>query len=145
MTRILVVEDEVHLAEGLRFNLQAEGYSVEVTDNGEDALQRLLHQKERFDAVLLDVMLPGKDGFAVTRELRQAQNFVPVLMLTARGRAADVLNGVEAGADDYLPTPFDLPILMARVGSLLRRTTWFRTARETTAAPDSGHQDVFAF
>src|SRR5581483_753743 len=122
MSRILIVEDEAHLAQGLRFNFEAEGYSVLVTDNGEDALDRVLKQKESFDALVLDVMLPGKDGFAVARELREAQNYVPVLMLTARGRPEDVMKGFESGADDYLPKPFELAILMARIHGLLRRS-----------------------
>jgi len=126
MSRILVVEDEMHLAEGLRFNLEAEGYSVVVTGKGEEALQRLLQQKEPFDALVLDVMLPGKDGFTVATELRQAQNYIPLLMLTARSRSEDVLKGFESGADDYLPKPFNLAILMARLESLLRRKNWMR-------------------
>jgi DNA-binding response OmpR family regulator len=126
MSRILVVEDEAHLAEGLRFNLEAEGYSVVVTPKGEEALQRLLGEKESFDALVLDVMLPGKDGFSVARELREAQNYIPLLMLTARGRSEDVLQGFEAGADDFLPKPFNLAILMARLESLLRRKKWMR-------------------
>jgi DNA-binding response OmpR family regulator len=126
MSRILVVEDEAHLAEGLRFNLEAEGYSVTVTGEGEDALRRLLEKKEDYDALVLDVMLPGKDGFAVARELRDAQLYIPLLMLTARGRSEDVLKGFESGADDYLAKPFNLAILMARLESLLRRKNWMR-------------------
>jgi DNA-binding response OmpR family regulator len=128
MSRILVVEDEPHLAQGLRFNLEAEGHAVEVVDNGEDALLRLLKEEKNFDAVVLDIMLPGKDGFAVARELRDAEQFVPLLMLTARSRPEDVLKGFEAGADDYLPKPFSLDILLARVRSLLRRKDWLRSA-----------------
>ncbi|MGA3212511.1 MAG: response regulator transcription factor [Terriglobales bacterium] len=144
MNRILVVEDEAHLAQGLRFNLEAEGYAVEVTDNGEGALLRVLQNGEEFDALLLDVMLPGKDGFTVCRELRQAQNYIPLLMLTARGRPEDVLLGFEAGADDYLPKPFDLAILVARIGSLLRRKRWIRNA--ILAAPaDSPNGETFSF
>jgi DNA-binding response OmpR family regulator len=124
MTRILVVEDEVHLAQGLRFNLEAEGYSVETTERGEDALQWLLNDNRAFDALVLDVMLPGMDGFTVARELRDARNYIPVLMLTARSRPEDVLKGFESGADDYLPKPFNLDILIARIGSLLRRKQW---------------------
>jgi two-component system, OmpR family, alkaline phosphatase synthesis response regulator PhoP len=140
MSRILVVEDEAHLAEGLRFNLEAEGYSVTVTGKGEEALERLLEKKEPFDAMVLDVMLPGKDGFAVARELREAHLYIPLLMLTARSRSEDVLKGFEAGADDYLPKPFNLAILMARLESLLRRKNWMRdhaqtTSSETTTAP----------
>jgi len=135
MSRILVVEDEQHIAEGLRFNLEAEGHSVDVTENGEEALARLAKQ-EPFELLVLDVMLPGKDGFAVTRELRQKKNFIPVLMLTARGRPEDVLRGFEAGADDYLAKPFNLDILVARIGGLLRRRHWLQSAAEPPPAPD---------
>ncbi len=126
MSRVLVVEDEAHLAEGLRFNLEAEGHSVQVAGDGESALERLLESKEYFDAVVLDVMLPGKDGFVVASALRKARNYVPVLMLTARGRPEDVLEGFAAGADDYLPKPFELPIFLARLQGLLRRSEWLR-------------------
>ena len=126
MSRVLVVEDEAHLAQGLRFNLQAEGYSAEVVGDGESATDRLLKKKESFDAIVLDIMLPGKDGFSVVSELRAARNYVPVLMLTARSRPEDVLKGFAAGADDYLPKPFDLSILLARLQGLLRRSQWMR-------------------
>jgi DNA-binding response OmpR family regulator len=124
--RVLIVEDEHHLAEGLCFNLEAEGYQAEVVDTGEKALARLIDERAPFDLVVLDVMLPGKDGFAVVGELRQHRQFVPVLMLTARGRPDDVLKGFAAGADDYLAKPAELPILLARIGGLLRRLTWSR-------------------
>jgi DNA-binding response OmpR family regulator len=126
MSRILVVEDEQHLADGLRYNLEAEQYDVDVVDNGEEALKRLTGGSPRYDVVILDVMLPGIDGFGVVAELRQQRRFVPVLMLTARGRSEDVLRGFGAGADDYLPKPFELPILLTRVQGLLRRHEWFR-------------------
>jgi DNA-binding response OmpR family regulator len=132
MSRVLVVEDEAHLAQGLCFNLQAEGYSAEVVGDGEAATERLLSKKENFDAVVLDIMLPGKDGFSVVAELRAARNYVPVLMLTARSRPEDVLKGFAAGADDYLPKPFDLSILLARLQGLLRRSQWMRAGHETT-------------
>src|SRR5215207_4482352 len=123
--RVLIVEDEQHLAEGLRFNLEAEGYFADVVDTGEGAVERLMGaERQRYDLVVLDIMLPGKDGFAVVRELREARQFVPVLVLTARGRPEDVLLGFEAGADDYLPKPTGLAILIARIGSLLRRSAW---------------------
>ena len=125
-SRVLIVEDEHHLAEGLRFNLEAEGFSAEVVEDGERALERLLDPEQHFDLVVLDVMLPGRDGFAVATELRQKQNFVPVLMLTARGRPEDVLKGFAAGADDYLTKPTELAILLARIGGLLRRSAWTR-------------------
>ncbi len=126
MSRVLVVEDEAHLAQGLSFNLEAEGHAVEVAADGESALARLLKNGERFDAVVLDVMLPGKSGFDVAASLRENKNYVPILMLTARGRPEDVLQGFASGADDYLPKPFELAILIARLESLLRRTAWMR-------------------
>ena len=132
MSRVLVVDDEQHIAEGVRFNLQADGHEVVVADTGEQALTLLLRERSPFDVVVLDVMLPGKDGFAVASELRAAGQYVPILMLTARGREEDVLRGFESGADDYLPKPFELGILLARVGGLLRRRQW--NERDTTTA-----------
>jgi len=141
MSHILVVEDESHIAQGLRFNLEAEGHSVEIAEDGEDALNRMLVKNQLFDLVLLDVMLPGKDGFTVARELRQRQNFAPILMLTARGRPEDVLKGFESGADDYLAKPFNLDILIARIGGLLRRTNWLQTVNGVMLPPS----DEFSF
>ena len=137
MARILVVEDEPHLAMGLRFNLEADGHQVEVTPDGETALMQLAAAVDgrRFDAVILDVMLPGRDGFDVARDLRARGDFVPILMLTARGRSEDVLHGFEAGVDDYLPKPFELAILLARVRSLLRRTAWTQAQPSTPSSP----------
>ena len=148
MSRILIVEDEEHLAQGLRFNLEAEGHFVETTDRGEHALDRLLKDRENFDAIVLDVMLPGKDGFSVARELREAKNYIPVLMLTARGRAEDVLRGFESGADDYLPKPFNLAILIARIESLLRRKKWSQdtsTPATNSTRPDAGSPEPYRF
>src|SRR6266566_331253 len=125
MSAVLIVEDEKHLAEGLRFNLEAEGYTVDIVGDGDSALSHLLDERRNYDVIVLDVMLPGKDGFAVASELRASGNFVPVLMLTARGRAEDVLRGFESGADDYLPKPFELSVLLARLNALLRRRKWF--------------------
>jgi DNA-binding response OmpR family regulator len=127
--RVLIVEDEQHLAAGLRFNLEAEGYSTDIVETGELALQTLLNPSTRYDLVVLDVMLPGIDGFSVVAELRKQREYVPVLILTARGRPDDVLKGFGAGADDYLPKPTELAILLARIGSLLRRSTWARPPR----------------
>jgi DNA-binding response OmpR family regulator len=138
MSRVLVVEDEAHLAQGLRFNLEAEGYAAEVVGDGEAATDRLLGKKENFDVVVLDIMLPGKDGFSVVSELRAARNYVPVLMLTARGRPEDVLKGFASGADDYLAKPFDLSILLARLQGLLRRSQWIRGA----ASPEANETRV---
>src|SRR6266403_3556239 len=139
MSRVLIVEDEAHLAQGLQFNLEAEGHSVAVVGDAESALDLLLGdsgtgKRSDFDAVVLDVMLPGKDGFAVAAELRAAKQFVPVLMLTARGRPEDVLKGFASGADDYLPKPFELPILLARLQGLLRRREWMRQSPAAKAA-----------
>jgi DNA-binding response OmpR family regulator len=152
MSRLLVVEDEAHLAQGLRFNLEAEGYSAEIVGDGESATDRLIGKKENFDAVVLDIMLPGKDGFSVVSELRAARNYVPVLMLTARGRPEDVLKGFASGADDYLAKPFDLSILLARLQGLLRRSQWMRdvsggtTSRHAEAQAETvGDFDTFSF
>jgi DNA-binding response OmpR family regulator len=142
MNRILVVEDESHLAEGLRFNLEQEGYSVQVAGTGEDAMELLLKDKVQFDALVLDVMLPGKDGFSVARALREAHNYIPLLMLTARSRPEDVLHGFESGADDYLPKPFILSIFIARVRSLLRRKTWEHGEPKSAAKPPVREADA---
>jgi DNA-binding response OmpR family regulator len=130
MSRILIVEDEAHLADGLRFNLEAEGHEVDIDGDGQQALDRLLSNRSRYDAVLLDVMLPGIDGFSVVKQLRTEGHYVPVLMLTARGRPEDVLHGFESGADDYLPKPFELTILLARLRGLLRRREWLAQEHE---------------
>jgi DNA-binding response OmpR family regulator len=146
MSRVLVVEDEAHLAQGLRFNLEAEGYAAEVVGDGESATDRLLEKKESFDVIVLDIMLPGKDGFSVVSELRAARNYVPVLMLTARGRPEDVLKGFASGADDYLAKPFDLSILLARLQGLLRRSVWMRAqVSKEGKAPENGAGDFGTF
>jgi DNA-binding response OmpR family regulator len=158
VSHVLIVEDEAHLADGLRFNLEAEGHTVTVVRDGESALSLLLgkwkdgrlenEMEKEFDAVVLDVMLPGKDGFAVAAELRAEKNFVPVLMLTARGRPEDVLKGFASGADDYLPKPFELAILLARLQGLLRRREWLRASQAEPAraksTPDTEYE-VFSF
>ena len=121
---IVLVEDEEHLAQGLLFNLQAEGYRTHHEPDGTAALAFLLDPANTLAAVILDVMLPGQDGFSILRALRAAGRQTPVLLLTARGRTEDILEGFAAGADDFLPKPFDLSILLARLGALLRRTAW---------------------
>lgn len=142
MTRLLVVEDELHLAEGLRFNLEQEGYMVDLVDNGEDALELLLgNQKRDYDLVVLDVMLPGISGFDVVAEMRRTGQFVPTLILTARGHSEDILDGFTAGADDYLTKPFDLEILLARIRGLLRRGEWMRA--QSPAQPPEPDSFVF--
>ena len=148
MSRILIVEDEQHLADGLRFNLAAEGHDVDVVGDGVLALTRLRDQRDAYDVVVLDVMLPGKNGFDVARTLRAESDFVPILMLTARSRPEDVLTGFESGADDYLPKPFELAILIARVHGLLRRKQWLRGPVQTTpppAVPPPATADVLEF
>ncbi len=120
--KILVVEDEKHLAEGLRFNLEMEEFEVEVADDGEKALEMIAEND--FDAIVLDVMLPKTNGFTVAKTMREAENFTPILMLTALGKPEDVLKGFESGTDDYLQKPFELNIFLARLKSLLRRQEW---------------------
>src|ERR1700735_611448 len=121
---VVLVEDEEHLAQGLLFNLQAEGYRTHHESDGDSALAYLLTPPENIAAIVLDGMLPGADGFTIVRALREAQRYTPILMLTARARPEEVLEGIEAGADDYLAKPFDLNILLVRLKSLLRRTAW---------------------
>jgi DNA-binding response OmpR family regulator len=131
---IAIVEDEDHLAQGLIFNLQVEGYRTHHETDGNAALAWLLNPPEPPAAILLDVMLPGQDGFAIVRALRDAGRFIPVLLLTARGRTEDVIEGFSAGADDYLAKPFDLSLLLVRLAALLRRVHW---AAEPNSAPAS--------
>lgn len=144
MTAVLIVEDEKHLADGLRYNLKAEGYEVDVAGSAEEAYPLLTERRPAYDVVVLDVMLPGMDGFSLASRLRAQGHFVPILMLTARGQAQDVLRGFEAGADDYLPKPFDLSVLLARINALLRRREWFQRALTDTSQEDgSGTRSVF--
>lgn len=141
MTAILIVEDEAHIAAGLSFNLAAEGYRADVVEDGEGALERLAASHD-YDAVVLDVMLPGLDGFEVAARLRGRHDYVPILMLTARGRPEDVLRGFEAGADDYLPKPFELAILIARLRGLLRRSAWAGKRRSDDEAYVVGDRTI---
>ncbi len=135
MPRILIVEDEANLAKGMRFNFELEGYEVEVVGDGTEALERMFAAATPgLDLVILDVMLPGIDGFAVAQRMRQGGNFTPILMLTARALPDDVVQGLEAGADDYLPKPFDLAVLLARVKGLLRRREWARGSGDVRTA-----------
>lgn len=134
--KILIVEDEEHLANGLRFNLELDGFTVETAYDGETALEII--ENTNFDAIVLDVMMPKKNGFEVAKILRDAENFTPILMLTALGNAEDVLRGFESGADDYLPKPFELAIFQARLNGLLRRRIWFeRSTKNTESENDS--------
>jgi DNA-binding response OmpR family regulator len=119
MLRILVVEDEPIIAAGLKDNLEVEGYTVEVVDDGDVALERIL--EDRHDLIILDVMLPGRDGFAVCREVRAAGIHTPIIMLTAKGQEVDKVVGLELGADDYVTKPFSPRELLARIKAVLRR------------------------
>ena len=135
MSRILVVEDEQHLADGLRFNLEAESYDAEVVDTGEAALDRHLRRwRSRGPRGPRRHAARASSGFDVVRRLRESGRYLPVLLLTARGHADDVVRGFEAGADDYLPKPFDLSVLIARITALLRRQAW---GRRSDAAPEA--------
>lgn len=140
---VLIVEDEKHIADGLRYNLKAEGFEVETVGSGEDAWSLLIDERRSFDVVVLDVMLPGIDGFSLASRLRSREQFVPILMLTARGSASDVLRGFEAGADDYLPKPFDLSVLLARINALLRRREWLKKDRNKGAQDEAAK--IFEF
>ncbi len=148
MSRIVVVEDEEHLAAGIRFNLELDGHEVETIADGLRALERLAPEAEAptaapaVDLVLLDVMLPGLDGFQIVERMRRAGNYAPVLMLTAKSLAEDVVHGLEVGADDYLAKPFDLPVLLARVKGLIRRRDWARGTDEAPATARIGITDV---
>ena len=145
MPRLLVVEDEAHLADGIRFNLELEGYEVETIDDGRVAATRVAPEDPRepaLDLVILDVMLPGLDGFEIVERMRQSGNFTPVLMLTAKSLPEDVVQGLEAGADDYLPKPFDLPVLLARVKGLIRRRDWTRGGTPTLEGVRIGDSEV---
>lgn len=144
-SRLLLVEDEAHLAEGIRFNLELDGYAVETIDDGLTAAERLApegREAEVLDLVILDVMLPGLDGFEIVERMRQAGNFTPVLMLTAKSLPEDMVQGLEAGADDYLPKPFDLPVLLARVKGLIRRRDWTRGGTPALEGARIGESEV---
>ena len=138
---IAIIEDEDHLAHGLIFNLEAEGYRTHHEADGNAALAWLLDATapaapDPPAAILLDVMLPGRDGFSIVSALRHANRHTPVLLLTARGRSEDIVAGFAAGADDYLPKPFDLAVLFARLTALLRRMHWQAAAGTlTTPSP----------
>ena len=145
MSRLLIVEDEAHIASGLRYNLEADGHDVMLLENGEAAIETVEANPSRIDLVVLDVMLPGIDGFTVASKIRASGWHMPILMLTARGRAEDVLRGFEAGADDYLPKPFDLSILIARINALLRRHKWHTASRQHAQRPLISAADTFRF
>jgi DNA-binding response OmpR family regulator len=117
--QVLVVEDERRMAELLRQGLEEEGHAVVVANNGPDGLS--LAESHEFDAIILDLMLPGVDGFTVARRLRTAHNQTPILMLTARDAMQDIVRGLDAGGDDYLVKPFSFEVLLARLRAVSRR------------------------
>jgi len=123
-SKILLVEDEESLAVGLEFNLSEEGYDVTIARDGKEAL-RLFHQND-YDLIILDIMLPFHDGFQVARQIRETSLQIPILMLTARTAAKDIVEGLEIGADDYITKPFHLKELLLRVKRMLRRKKWYR-------------------
>src|SRR5882757_309726 len=133
--RILVIEDEAHLAAGLKLNLELEGYQVETARTLRETAA-LLVQESPYDLLILDVMLPDGDGFALCKKLREAGDYTPVIMLTARSSAEDRVRGLNTGADDYIAKPFELTELLARVRSALRRRRW--ESRETGNEPGRG-------
>ena len=139
-SRILVVEDEAHIADGVRFNLEQEGYEVEVVGDGRSAVDLLTHAEGStglpFDLVILDLMLPEMSGFEVARRTRASGNFVAILMLTAKDDGPDIVRGLEEGADDYLTKPFRLEELLARVRVLLRRRRWDGVESASEPLPD---------
>ncbi len=117
--RLLVVEDDAKLARALQRGLQREGYVIDLADTGDEGLSQA--KENDYDVVLLDVMLPGRDGFSVCRAMRRSERWTPVLMLTARDQVSDRIRGLDAGADDYLVKPFDFGELLARLRALIRR------------------------
>lgn len=132
--RVLVVEDEEAIARGLVFNLERKGYEVLLEADGRSALERA--QNERWDLIVLDVQLPGIDGFQICQQLRFHNDKVPILILTARDQPDDIVYGLKTGADDYMVKPFDLAEFLARVESLLRRHEWAGSGHERDAAAD---------
>jgi two-component system, OmpR family, alkaline phosphatase synthesis response regulator PhoP len=121
---ILLVEDEIHLARGICFNLEEEGYQVNHVGSGEEALERMLY--DRYALIILDIMLPGMNGFEVCEKIRSMDSRVPVLILTSRTEEGDRVTGLEKGADDYLTKPFSLSEFLLRVRGMLRRSAWYR-------------------
>jgi DNA-binding response OmpR family regulator len=134
-SRVLVIEDEAHLAAGLKLNLELDGHIVTVARSVRETASHLV-QGGAFDLILLDVMLPDGDGFALCKQLRDAGDYTPVIMLTARNSAEDRVHGLNTGADDYLAKPFELAELLARVRSALRRRNWEAVEGETEIGPD---------
>ncbi len=141
MSRILLVEDEDHIAEGLAFNLRNAAYDVDVASTGESALTMMADTT--YDLVLLDVMLPGIDGIEVCSRLRQTGHMEPIVILSAKDRTEDAVAGLDAGADDYMTKPFDLDMLLAKVRGTLRRQVWGRAQASNHSAAEPPEQMRF--
>ena len=139
--KILIIEDEVHLMEGLSLNLELEGYTVYTASDLSSARQ-LLKIEGDFSLLLSDIMLPDGDGFSLCSEMRQRGDFTPIVMLTARSQSEDRILGLESGADDYITKPFDLDELLARVRSLLRRQTWNLSSNATQIKQRVGRVEI---
>ena len=145
MARLLVVEDEDHIARGIVFNLELDGHEVRWVREGTSAQALLVEQREAFDLVVLDLMLPGLSGVDVCRAMRVAGIYTPVLMLTAKSHEKDKIQGLQVGADDYVTKPFNLEELLARVDGLLRRRRWDAEGGQPAAAPAEPPEDTLAF
>ncbi len=138
--RILLVEDEESLAMGLEYNLKEEGYSVTIAKDGKEALG--IFEREEFDLIILDIMLPYIDGFEIARRLRKQMPQLPILMLTARTGPKDRVKGLEIGADDYLTKPFHLPELLLRVKGMLKRRTWYKSITDNRPVYHFGENEI---
>jgi two-component system alkaline phosphatase synthesis response regulator PhoP len=138
--KILLVEDEINLSRSLRFNLEQEGYDVVATASGKEALNRQMH--DSFDLILLDVMIEEMDGFEVARRIRQSDQKLPILILTARSAQQDRVQGLEIGADDYMVKPFHLRELLLRIQRMLQRTAWYKGSSPRPAGIRVGSYNV---
>lgn len=138
--KILVVEDEENLAKGLEYNLNEEGYVVKVAKNGKEAID--FFENEKFDLVILDIMLPYFNGFEVAELIRKTDIQIPVLMLTAKTEIPDKIKGLEAGADDYLTKPFHLQELLLRVEGMLKRKSWYKNASDEQSVYTFGENEI---
>jgi DNA-binding response OmpR family regulator len=119
--KLLIVEDEHRIAQGIRDGLEEEGYAVDVEHDGEDGYNTASASPDEYDLIILDVMMPGLNGYQVAAKLREDGNHTPILMLTAKDAEQDIVKGLDTGADDYLAKPFSFDVLLARIRALLRR------------------------